>query len=656
MKPQTSFVGTVQGNLHGDRIKMGIGEGAEDIIIAMVTDLYMDPELAIVREYCTNARDSHIEAGNDAPIEVSTPSELSPYFIVKDFGVGLSVNDLKTVYSQYGASSKRESDDYNGLLGVGSKSALAYTEQFTVSAVKNGVKAQVVVTRDEDMRPVMEIVDTRGTDEPNGVEIRIPAKYGSRIHEKAAEFLGFWNPKTVLLNGQTPDTIFDQDYKKITETIYSFPNLRDDYVVMGNVAYALKNNILSQAYSANSWSIGTVAFVEMGDVAFPPNRESVAYTPHTNATLARLVKEIEEAISEQILADISGSASHADAFKAWRKWYNIVGSSNMPQSIFYKGDQFIQRINNVRHTLYMPRGGRYTSNGRTGRAETNTSVYLESLIDDKNHIVTGFTKADLTSTDKAKIKVYLEENGLSKDTTIYLFDKIPGAPWTNEVESIKWEEIKSIKLNKNKDKTRGLIGSIPILVFKDAYWTDLEELDADEDIYYLSPSKDERWSEDDVAIRMFQELHPNAQIIKLGKNRWGKLLREYPEALHIDGEMGRMILRAESLLTAEDKVIMTTHTDDMDAVAKYSKFTIDDPDLDALRDVAALDTTRVDLYNRVYSKFGMYGKRKFQPTGKSIMVERYPLISQRYSFRDCPEEHDVIYMNAVYAAKYKENK
>ena len=656
MKPQTSFVGTVQGNMHGDRIKMGIGEGAEDIIIAMVTDLYMDPELAIVREYCTNARDSHIEAGNDAPIEVSTPSELSPYFIVKDFGVGLSVNDLKTVYSQYGASSKRESDDYNGLLGVGSKSALAYTEQFTVSAVKNGVKAQVVVTRDEDMRPVMEIVDTRGTDEPNGVEIRIPAKYGSRIHEKATDFLGFWNPKTVLLNGQTPDTIFDQDYKKITETIYSFPNLRDDYVVMGNVAYELKNNILSQAYSANSWSIGTVAFVEMGDVAFPPNRESVAYTPHTNATLARLVKEIEEAIYEQILADISGSASHADAFKAWRKWYNIVGSSNMPQSIFYKGDQFIQRINNVRHTLYMPRGGRYTSNGRAGRAETNTSVYLESLIDDKNHIVTGFTKADLTTTDKAKIKVYLEENGLSKDTTIYLFDKIPGAPWTNEVESIKWEEIKSIKLNKDKDKTRGLIGSIPILVFKDTYWTDLEELDADEDIYYLSPSKDERWSEDDVAIRMFQELHPNAQIIKLGKNRWGKLLREYPEALHIDGEMGRMILRAESLLTAEDKVIMTTHTDDMDAVAKYSKFTIDDPDLDALRDVAALDTTRVDLYNRVYSKFGMYDKRKFQPTGKSIMVERYPLISQRYSFRECPEEHDVIYINAVYAAKYKESK
>jgi len=635
---------------------MGIGEGAEDIIIAMVTDLYMDPELAIVREYCTNARDSHIEAGNDAPIEVSTPSELSPYFIVKDFGVGLSVNDLKTVYSQYGASSKRESDDYNGLLGVGSKSALAYTEQFTVSAVKNGVKAQVVVTRDEDMRPVMEIVDTRGTDEPNGVEIRIPAKYGSRIHEKATDFLGFWNPKTVLLNGQTPDTIFDQDYKKITETIYSFPNLRDDYVVMGNVAYELKNNILSQAYSANSWSIGTVAFVEMGDVAFPPNRESVAYTPHTNATLARLVKEIEEAIYEQILADISGSASHADAFKAWRKWYNIVGSSNMPQSIFYKGDQFIQRINNVRHTLYMPRGGRYTSNGRAGRAETNTSVYLESLIDDKNHIVTGFTKADLTATDKAKIKVYLEENGLSKDTTIYLFDKIPGAPWTNEVESIKWEEIKSIKLNKDKDKTRGLIGSIPILVFKDTYWTDLEELDADEDIYYLSPSKDERWSEDDVAIRMFQELHPNAQIIKLGKNRWGKLLREYPEALHIDGEMGRMILRAESLLTAEDKVIMTTHTDDMDAVAKYSKFTIDDPDLDALRDVAALDTTRVDLYNRVYSKFGVYDRRKFQPTGKSIMVERYPLISQRYSFRECPEEHDVIYINAVYAAKYKESK
>ena len=74
-------------------------------------DLYSDPELAVIREYSTNAFDAHIEAGVTRPIEITTPTHLCPFFKVRDYGFGLDVEDIREIYSQYGASTKRESDD-----------------------------------------------------------------------------------------------------------------------------------------------------------------------------------------------------------------------------------------------------------------------------------------------------------------------------------------------------------------------------------------------------------------------------------------------------------------------------------------------------------------------------------------------------------------
>jgi hypothetical protein len=654
MRPVSAFEGTVQGNLDGERIKMGIGEGAEDVIISIVTDLYSDPEMAVVREYSTNARDSHIEAGNPAPIEVNTPTELSPYLVIKDFGVGLSVDDIKKVYSQYGASTKRESDLFNGMLGVGGKSALAYTDQFTVSSVKNGVKAQVIVTRDENLRPIMEVVDTRGTTEPNGVEIRIPAKYGSRLHQKAIDFFRFWNPETVLLNGKPPVTIFDQDFKKITETIYSFPRLDGDYIVMGNVAYRLADKALTEAYAENSWYAGTVSFVEMGDIIFPPSRESVAYTPHTKAAIAKMVEEIKASVREQILEDIKDATTHTEAFRSWKKWVDIVGSGNMPSDIDYKGDKFVQQIRNISYLSYRPEGGRYNSNGtRSGKVETNHAIYLETLTSTKSMIVEDFTKTEMTSTDKAKVKVYLQENGINADTVLF-FDTIPGAPWTDEVETVAWEDIKSIKLNRNAAKIRGLTGSIPIKVWKDSYWRDLEDLDDQAPIFYLSPAKDERWSEDDQAIKIFQDVYPDAQIIRLGKNRWTKLEREFPTAKHIDPFMSNVVAEVEKTLTPDDKRILRANKDDIRAMRKYKDWTIDDPELNDAVAISALDSTRADLYTTVVYKFNSYGTKEKYAEKNSVLTKRYPMVGT-YSYNRIPVEHEVIYINAVYAAKYKES-
>src|SRR6478736_9578308 len=76
-------------------------------IMSLLTDMYSDQELAVLREYTSNGIDAHRAAGQTLPIEVHLPSALSPNFIVQDYGTGMSLDDIKYIYSSYGASTKR---------------------------------------------------------------------------------------------------------------------------------------------------------------------------------------------------------------------------------------------------------------------------------------------------------------------------------------------------------------------------------------------------------------------------------------------------------------------------------------------------------------------------------------------------------------------
>src|SRR3954462_183715 len=133
----------VTSTLEGEKIAMGISKENMGMVMTILTDLYSNPVLAVIREYSTNALDAQIEAGVDRPIEVTLPGPLSPFFKVRDYGDGLNEDDIRDIYSQYGTSTKRASNDVVGMLGLGCKSALTYTDQFTVTGIKNGVMTMV---------------------------------------------------------------------------------------------------------------------------------------------------------------------------------------------------------------------------------------------------------------------------------------------------------------------------------------------------------------------------------------------------------------------------------------------------------------------------------------------------------------------------------
>lgn len=148
---------------------------ASGLLIQRLTELYENPIEATVRETVSNAIDAVVkECSGDKPtVKIYSPTTLNPILIIKDNGVGMTYNDLKEIYSKYGASTKIDDLDQIGAYGLGAKAPLAYGNEFTVTSIKDGQKTTIIVAR-EEMTNFIKIVDSVITDEPSGTTVSIP--------------------------------------------------------------------------------------------------------------------------------------------------------------------------------------------------------------------------------------------------------------------------------------------------------------------------------------------------------------------------------------------------------------------------------------------------------------------------------------------------
>ena len=80
--------------------------------------LYANKVKAIVRELSCNAVDSHAAAGkHDTPFDVHLPNQLEPWFAIRDYGTGLSHEQVTNIYTTYFESTKTASNEFIGALG-----------------------------------------------------------------------------------------------------------------------------------------------------------------------------------------------------------------------------------------------------------------------------------------------------------------------------------------------------------------------------------------------------------------------------------------------------------------------------------------------------------------------------------------------------------
>ncbi|AOZ63708.1 rIIA-like protector protein [Rhodococcus phage Weasels2] len=433
MIPNKSTIYT-EGSLGGEIINMGVDESSLSNIMSLLTDMYSDKIMACIREYSTNAVDSNIAAGNPDPVKITTPTALHPYLVIRDEGLGLSSDDIKKIYSRYGASTKRESNDFNGTLGIGCKAALTYADQFTLTGIKDGIETLVAISRSADGAGTMEIVAVSPTSLPNGVTVQIPVtKRDDRdiFYDKAIEFARFTRG-SVLVNGKHVelDGKFVHDQFWVREPISRWSS-RTPQIVMGGVAYPIDGEYLDVPVGRDN----LIYFAEMGEVDFPPSRESLMYTTNTIATLKRIEKEYTEYLKSSFEDEISKSL---DIHDAWSKAKSINYKYSANFEFQYNGLELPEHVDVL-----------------VGTWSTNSSLSSSanwSWVGTINHklIINGWTNKVFSKVQSRKIVKYLEEHhpDLKDETTAYFMPELPEDPTKKALFAkctvIHWEDIKTV--------------------------------------------------------------------------------------------------------------------------------------------------------------------------------------------------------------------
>ena len=208
----------------------------------LASGLYTDKIAAVLREVGCNARDAHVAAGKpDLPIEVKLPTVLDSQFHIKDWGVGLDKEEVMGMYLTFFESTKSESDDFVGAFGLGSKSPFAYTDSFTVTAAKGGVKRVFTVFREAGVPQCVFLHEEPApADWQNGLQVSFPVKPTDTADfaARAARVYEFWDVKPVFRGAEVTWPSYAARMETASCVLVRGFN-RGASVVMGGVKYPL---------------------------------------------------------------------------------------------------------------------------------------------------------------------------------------------------------------------------------------------------------------------------------------------------------------------------------------------------------------------------------------------------------------------------------
>ena len=282
--------------VHGDFETSDFAIGDIAFIVDMFADkVYSHKERAIIRELSCNAHDSHIIAGTtDIPFDVHLPTQLEPYFSIRDYGTGLSDNEIRTVFAGIGISTKRDSNEVIGCFGIGSLSPYSMTDSFTVKSYIDGMCRTYSCYRDEDRKPVVALLTELETDEANGLEVSLSVQ--GKVHEflqEAANVFRFWEGTIPNINDKSIMSAIEE-----TRDEYAFKG--DDfgltagwgsmYALMGNIAYKIPDEL-------DEFSTKGYLKFDLGELSFDTARENLAMDDKTKQAIKDKFKLVKDKLA-----------------------------------------------------------------------------------------------------------------------------------------------------------------------------------------------------------------------------------------------------------------------------------------------------------------------------------------------------------------------
>jgi hypothetical protein len=276
--------------------------------------LYANKIRAIIRELSCNAVDSHVAAKkSDIQFDLHLPTRLQPYFSIRDYGVGLNLDDVTHIYTTYFESTKADSNDFIGALGLGSKSPFSYTDSFTVIAIKDGVKGIFSAFINDDGVPSVAEMGVEKTDEPAGVEVKFAVTdYDDfwRFSTEARSVFTYFDLMPKLTGAEIEFKTVEYASERVVDGVQERISNggrsgSTNFAIMGNIAYPIE-------IPGADRKLGDLNFVDntgldirfaLGEIEFQASREGLQYTESTISAIKARYKTIADALEVTLTAE-----------------------------------------------------------------------------------------------------------------------------------------------------------------------------------------------------------------------------------------------------------------------------------------------------------------------------------------------------------------
>jgi len=361
------------------------------------SQIYSDKLLAVIREYSTNAVDANIEAGKNVPINVQLPSIGDPTLSFRDYGYGLTDEEVCQLYVKYGASTKRNSNDYTGCLGIGCKAGFAYGDSFQVISYTNNKITTWLARIDESKRGTISMLNsTENTTGTTGTEVRVTIRKQDieDCISKAKKFFKYWRTKPII-NCELPkleifESTNDWAITKESQRPYHYQHHRNAFVVMGNICYPLSAdsaNITGKG-SALIQCSNVIFYAPLGSLDIAANRESLEYTDRTRNALVAMSNNMLIDLASRLSKLVANEPSRINAsIKSFHYDDDLPGSiiQQIKANAQWQGQELIS-------TISLPKGHTAVKHFRKKK-----SWRSEDYVFTKDKDITGFgLRANMT--------------------------------------------------------------------------------------------------------------------------------------------------------------------------------------------------------------------------------------------------------------------
>jgi hypothetical protein len=321
-----------------DEAYFGISIPDQAMLLSFLRDkVYSDKVKAVIREYSTNAIDAHVMVGTpERPFDVTLPSLMNPYFIIRDYGPGLSKTDVFEKYIKYGASDKRDSNEGIGQLGLGCKAGFAYGDTFTITSWYEGVKSIYTAYIDESKMGKVAELSAEPSDEPSGVEIKL-AVYTWDIDSYKAKARRLYKHFDVKPNC---DLHISPPNKSLTGKDGSWwmsqPSPMQPLAIMGQIAYPINIELVRSIITdLDDKQLATKALeakvtikFDIGDLDISLSREALEYTTTTKENLKEKLLQIVQELGAAVGDEVSKAKTY---WQAKKTYYSLMDS--LPQEL-----------------------------------------------------------------------------------------------------------------------------------------------------------------------------------------------------------------------------------------------------------------------------------------------------------------------------------